>query len=90
MTGLECPFPGVCVGPACHQQSAVKSQPLCCVRACVCGSLPKHSQPRVKRGRILCRADGQLILSPAERGGGEEEGQQHAEPLTQLITHSDN
>lgn len=24
VTGLECPFPCVCVWPACHQQSAVK------------------------------------------------------------------
>lgn len=68
-----------------------------CPFTCVCvgptfvwASLPKHSNPQSReRWNPVWTRRSVNPLSPAERGGGEE-GQQHAETLTQLITHSDN
>lgn len=71
VTGLECPFPCICVGAT-----------FVCV--CLCQNIANPQS----RGGILYGPDGQLILSLLQRGGGEEG--QHAEALTQLITHTDN
>lgn len=69
VTGLECLFPCVCVGPACHQQSAVK-EPAFVLHVCYV-SLPKHSCPTERRERwnpVWTRRSVNP-LSPAERGG---------------------
>lgn len=58
VTGLECPLPCICVGPA-------------FVSVCVCVSaktLPAH---RAERGGILYGPDGRLILSLLQREGEE-------------------
>lgn len=57
-----------------------------CVCVCVCQN---RANAQSTRGGILYGPDGQLILSLLEREGGGNKGQQHAEALTLLITHTD-
>lgn len=76
-------LPCICVGPACHQQSAVK-EPTYVLHVCVrlCQNIA-NPQSRERWNPVWTRQSVNPI-SPAERGGGKE-GQQEA--LTQLITH---